>query len=104
MVGTQLLGVRFATLIRFLPPLMLLYVVGTVDGLTERAIRRSCWGRESASLYHRAKYLQLVVLGLGGVALLVWPGRVAWELCVGLVVVVSGGLARLQWVFYKKHL
>jgi len=65
MVGTQLLGVRFATLIRFLPLLLLLYLVGTVDGLTERAIRRSCGGRESASLYHRAKYLQMVVLGLG---------------------------------------
>jgi len=79
MVGTQLLGVRFATLMRFLPLLLLLlfYAVGTVDGLTERAIRRSCGGRESASLYHRAKYLQMVVLGLGGVGLLVWPGPVA---------------------------
>ena len=35
-------------------------------------------GRESASLYHRAKYLQLAVLGLGGVALLMWPGPVRW--------------------------
>ena len=104
MVGTQLLGVRFATFMRFLPLLLLLYAVGTVDGLTERAIRRSCGGRESASLYHRAKYLQMAVLGLGGVALLVWPGPVAWELCAGLIVVVTGGLARQQWAFYKKHL
>ena len=74
MVSTQCLGVRFATLMRFLPLLMLLYVAGTADGLTERGIRRSCGGRESASLYHRAKYLQLVVLGLGGLTLLVWPG------------------------------
>jgi hypothetical protein len=81
MVGTQLLGVRFAILMRFLPLLLLLYAVGTVDGLTERAIRRSCGGRESASLYHRAKYLQMAVLGLGGVALLsgrgLWPGSFA---------------------------
>ena len=104
MVGTQLLGVRFATLMRFLPLLLLLYVVGIVDGLTERGIRRSCGGRESASLYHRAKYLQMVVLGLGGAALLIWPARVAWELCVGVIVVVMGGLARQQWAFYKKHL
>lgn len=104
MVGTQLLGVRFAILLRFLPLLLLLYVVGTADGLTERAIRRSCGGRESASLYHRAKYLQMAALGLGGVALLVWPGSVAWELCTGLIVVVAGGLARQQWAFYKKHL
>ena len=104
MVGTQLLGMRFAMLMRFLPLLMLLYAVGTVDGLTERAIRRSCGGRESASLYHRAKYLQLAVLGLSGVALLVWPGSVPWGLCAGVIVVVTGGLARQQWAFYKKHL
>jgi len=104
MVGTQLLGVRFATLMRFLPLLLLLYAVGTADGLTERAIRRSCGGRESASLYHRAKYLQMAVLGLGGVVLSVWPGPVAWELCAGLIVIVTGGLGRQQWAFYKKHL
>jgi hypothetical protein len=98
------LHLRFATLMRFLPFLLLLYAVGTADGLTEGAIRRSCGGRESASLHHRAKYLQMAVLGLGGVALLVWPGPVAWELCAGLLVFVTGGLLRLQWAFYKKHL
>ena len=104
MVGTQLLGVRLATLIRFLPLLLLFYVVGMSDGLTERAIRRSCGGRESASLYHRAKYSQLVVLGLSGVGLLVWLGPAVWEFCAGSIVVLSWGLARLQWAFYKKHL
>ena len=104
MVGTQLLGVRFAILLRFLPLLALLYVVGAVDGLTDRAIRRSCGGRESASLYHRAKYLQVVVLGLGGLVLLVWPGPVAWEFSVGLIVTLAGVMARLQWAYYKKHL
>ena len=83
---------------------LLLYAVGAADGLTERAIRRSCGGRESASLYHRAKYLQMVALGLGGVALLVWPGPVAWELCAGLIVILTAWLARQQWAFYKKHL
>ena len=104
MVGTQLLGVRFAILIRFLPLLLLLFAVGAVDGLTERAIRKSCGGRESASLYHRAKYLQMAVLGLGGVLVLVWPGSVAWELCTGLIVFGTGWLSQRQWAFYKKHL
>ena len=63
---------RFAILLRFLPLLLLLYAAGTADGLAERAIRRSCGGRESASLYHRAKYLQMAVLALGGVVLLAW--------------------------------
>ena len=104
MVGTQLLGVRIATLLRFAPLLLLLYAVGAADGLTQRAIRRSCGGRESASLYHRAKYLQFAVLGLGGVALLVWPGAVAWATFAGLIVLVTSVLARLQWTFYKRHL
>ena len=55
-------------------------------------------------MYHRAKYLQIVVLGLGGVALLVWPGPVAWGTCMGLVMAVTIGLARQQWAYYKKHL
>lgn len=104
MVGTQLLGVRFAILIRFLPLLLLLYAVGAVDGLTERAIRRSCGGRESASLYHRAKYLQMAVLGLGGVVILVWPGTIAWAPVIAGIAVGSTMLARAQWAYYKKHL
>jgi integrating conjugative element membrane protein (TIGR03747 family) len=104
MVSTQLLGVRAAILARFAPLLLLLYVVGAADGVTQRAIRRACGGRESASVYHRAKYLQLAVLGLGGLALLMWPGPVQWEQCVAVVVALIGGLARVQWAYYKKHL
>ena len=104
MVATQLLGVRMAVLVRFAPLLVLLCAVGAADGLTARAIRRSCGGRESASLYHRAKYSQMAVLGLGGGALLVWPGPVWWELCAGLIVMTMGSLARGQWAYYKKHL
>jgi hypothetical protein len=104
MVGTQLLGVRAAILGRFAPLLLLLYAVGTADGFAQRAIRRACGGRESAGLYHRAKYLQVAVLGLGGVGLLLWPGPVRWELCVPFGTVLAGGLSRLQWAYYKKHM
>ena len=104
MVGTQLLGVRAAILVRFAPLLVLLYAVGAADGFTQRAIRRACGGRESASLYHRAKYLQLAVLGLGGITLLLWPGPVHWELCAALEMVLTSGLASVQWAYYKKHL
>ena len=104
MLGTQVLGVRVAILLRFAPLLLLVFAVGTVDGLIERAIRRVCGGRESASLYHRAKTLQMVVLGLGAVAMVVWPGSMAWGPCVGTMAAATGGLARLQWAYYKKHL
>ena len=104
MLGTQLLGVRAAILARFAPLLLLLYVVGAADGLAQRAIRRDCGGRESASLYHRAKYLQLAVLGLGGLALLMWPVQVQWQLCGPLSAFLTGGLASVQWAYYKKHM
>lgn len=104
MVGTQLLGVRAAILVRFVPLLALLYLVGAADGVSRRAIRRAGGGRESASLYHRAKYLQLILLGLGGVALLTWPGTVVWSVCVVLLAMLIGCLAGVQGAYYKKHL
>ena len=61
MIGTQLLGVRLATLVLTAPLLVLIYIVAGVDGLTQRAIRRASGGRESASLYHRAKHLQVAL-------------------------------------------
>jgi len=98
-----LLSVRAAILARFAPLLLLLYAVGAADGFTQQGIRRACGGRESAGLYHRAKYLK-VVLGLGGVCLLLWPGPVRWELYAPLGAVLLGGLASVQWAYYKKHM
>jgi hypothetical protein len=103
MIGTQLLGVRAGILVRFLPLLALLYGVGAAEGLSQRAIRRAQAARESASLYHRAKYGQVVVLALGGSVLLVWPAPVAWGLCAGVGAVLVGALAAGQWAYYKKH-
>jgi hypothetical protein len=104
MLGTQLLGLRAGILVRFLPLLALLYAVGAAEGLSQRAIRRAQAARESASLYHRAKYGQVVVLALGGAVLLVWPAPVAWGLCGGVGALVVGVLAAEQWAYYKKHI
>jgi hypothetical protein len=103
MIGTQLLGLRAGILVRFLPLLALLYAVGVAEGLSQRAIRRAQAARESASLYHRAKYVQVVVLALGGSALLVWPAPVAGGLCAGVGAALVGVLAAGQWAYYKKH-
>ncbi len=103
MVGIQLLGLRLAIVLRFLPLGALLYGVGTVDGLVQRAIRRAGGGRESAHLYHGAKSAQTVILGLVVPVLLGWPAPVRWDLCLGAIALTLGGLARLQWSFYRKH-
>lgn len=104
MIGTQLFGVRLATLAFTVPLLMLIYLVAAADGLTQRAIRRACGGRESASLYHRAKHLQVAGLGIGVLTMLISPAAFNW-LLVGIPVAAFVGiLTRLQWAYYKKHL
>lgn len=104
MIGTQLLGVRLATLALLAPILVLIYIVAGADGLTQRAIRRASGGRESASLYHRAKHLQVVVLTMGTLGILLWPSSFD-PLLIGVPLVAAvGSFARLQWSYYKKHL
>ncbi len=104
MIGTQLLGVRLATLAMMAPLLVLVYLVAAVDGLTQRAIRRACGGRESASLYHRAKHLQVMLVAMGGVLVLIQPVSIDPRLIGVPVALLVGILARLQWACYKKHL
>jgi len=104
MIGTQLLGVRLATLVLLVPILVLIYLVAGVDGLTQRAIRRASGGRESASVYHRAKHLQVALMAAGLLIGLFWPASVdvRW---IGLPLAIALGiLTRLQWAYYKKHL
>jgi len=103
MLATQLLGVRGAILVQHAPLLLVLYVAGMAEGLSQRAIRRTRGGRESASVYHRAKYLQVVVLGLGIALMLVWPSPLAWGRCAGIGIAAVAMLAALQWTYYKKH-
>jgi len=104
MIGTQLLGVRLATLAMMMPLLVLVYLVAAADGLTQRAIRRACGGRESASLYHRAKHLQVMLVAMGGVLVLIQPVSIDPRLIGVPVAFLVSILARLQWACYKKHL
>ncbi len=104
MLGTQLIGVRLATLVVVLPLIALGYGIAMADGFAQRAIRRVSGGRESSSIYHRAKYLQMVLMVTTGAAFLVLPQPLnPWALCV---VILAGEaiLARFQWTYYKKHL
>ena len=104
MIGTKLLGVRLAMLTLFVPILVFIYIVAGADGLTQRAIRRASGGRESASLYHRAKHLQVAVLSMGTLGILLWPSSFD-PLLIGVTLVAAvGSFARLQWAYYKKHL
>ena len=104
MVGTQVFGVRLATLLMAVPLVTMVFGVSLADGLTQRAIRRACGGRESANLYHRAKHLQVVLLTTVVAVSLLLPisidPRWVWVPSAILIAV----LARTQWTCYKKHL
>lgn len=104
MIGTQLLGVRLATLVLMVPLVALIYLIAAADGLTQRAIRRACGGRESASLYHRAKHLQIALLAIGLLIGLLWPASVDVRAIAVPLAAAFGILTRLQWAYYKKHL
>ena len=104
MVGTQLFGVRLATLLMATPLFALGYCVALADGLAQRAIRSVSGGRESASLYHRAKHLQVVLLAVGGTITLLLPASFdpLWISVPGVAALAI--FTRLQWSYYKKHL
>lgn len=104
MIGTQLLGVRLATLALLAPILVLIYIVAGAEGLTQRAIRRASGGRESASLYHRAKHLQVVLMAISLLICLFWPASFDVRRIFLPLAATLGILTRLQWAYYKKHL
>ena len=104
MVGTQLFGVRIATLMMAIPLFALVYSVALTDGLVQRAVRRASGGHESSSLYHRAKHLQLLLLVTSGAVNLLLPESIDPR-CIWVPgVTVLGILVRIQWAYYKKHL
>ena len=103
MTATQSFGIRLATLIMCAPLLVLAYSIGMADGLVQRAIRRLGGGHESATLYHRTKYLQLALLSLAAALFLILPISFDIRSPLLLSAVISSFMSRYQWTFYKKH-
>jgi integrating conjugative element membrane protein (TIGR03747 family) len=103
MLGTQIMGVRLATLVIGLPLLILTYAVAMTDGLVQRAIRRVSGGRESSSIYHRAKYLQIVLIAITIAIFLLWPASIDFPAMLCMAMAIAAVLARVQWSYYKKH-
>lgn len=104
MVGTQLLLVRLAALTTAIPTLALAYGIGLLDGLVARSVRRSSGGRESATRYHRAKYLHASLVSMLLMFYFWWPERVELSHIVLILAVAGGVLLGVQAKFYKKYL
>lgn len=54
-VATQCLLIKLVILLTAIPLLSVTALVGVVDGLSQRAIRTACLGRESSYLFHQLK-------------------------------------------------
>jgi len=103
MLATKLYGLRLALWLSAILPVVLGYAVGMIDGLVERSIRRYCGGRESATLYHRAKYAIAGVVGLWLFSYICVPTTIDLRWGSWVVAGAVGVLARLQWKYYKKY-
>lgn len=104
LTGTYIFATRTAMYLCALPLLLLAAAVGLVDGLVARAQRQANAGRESASIYHRAKLAMTFVPIMGYLVFLAvptigapCPSLIALGVAVGLCV-------RIQASYYKKYL
>ena len=101
---TQIYGLRLAVLILALPVFALFGVVGIVEGLVRRDLRRWRGGRESAFIYHWYKRFGLPIVGVGCTLYLalpfsVTPEQVITPLATTLALAVSNSAAS-----FKKYL
>lgn len=104
MTGTWLVGFRLASAAGVLWLVVLVWVIGLTDGLSERAMRRECAGRESANLYHRAKYFHFFGLPVALAMYCTLPFNISPALMFYPIVLATAMLSRMQWKYYKKYL
>lgn len=104
LAGSQVIAVRLAIVASFLPWAGFLYSVAVVDGLVERSRRKFGGGRESSTLYHRAKYFQVTFFTIALAAYLWWPNAVEPTAIIATSTAMCAYLARLQAKYYKKYI
>jgi integrating conjugative element membrane protein (TIGR03747 family) len=104
MMITRLYGAKIAMLAGALPLFLIAYVVAMVDGLVARYIRKQGGGRESAFIYHRAKWGIVMLTGTAVIFLLLLPLNYSPRWILPGAAATIGLLARIQWAYYKKYL
>ncbi|EHK71633.1 hypothetical protein PPL19_08116 [Pseudomonas psychrotolerans L19] len=97
-------GIRSLLLLQALPLLILSVLVGTVDGLVRRQVRRFNVQRESGYLHHRAKALFLPLALLPGFMYLVLPVSLSIASFAIVSAILSGLMAAIVVGSFKKHL
>lgn len=102
-LSTYGFAIRTAVYAAILPMLIVCCSLGVVDGLVFRARRKANAGRESSSLYHRAKFGVTFALITAYLIALVLPRLEAPTQLLFPTAGVVAGLLGLQAAFYKKY-
>jgi integrating conjugative element membrane protein (TIGR03747 family) len=101
---TQVFALRLAVLTLSLPVFGLASLVGTLDGLVQRDLRRWGGGRESSFLYHHARRLIWPVFLLAWVLYLSLPTSLHPSLAILPFAAVVGVLMAVTAASFKKYL
>lgn len=104
LTGSQVISIRAAIMVSYLPWIGFMYLLAFVDGAIERTRRKFGAGRESSTVYHRAKYFQVTMATVVSAAYLWWPGDVDPLLVVVPATIACAALGRFQVKYYKKYI
>lgn len=102
--SVYLFGVRLGQTIQVVPVLLLLLLVYGHDGWIQRSIRRTSAGKESASVYHRAKkYSSSLIIPFIAAIYLCSPVKYEPMWLFLPFILVSALMVRMQMTYYKKY-
>ncbi len=101
---TAVFAVRLAVLALSAPAFVLLALIGIIDGLVQRDIRRWSGGRESAFIYHWAKKFVMPSLTLPWMIYLAMPVSIHPNLIVLPFAVLFAGAVMVMVSTFKKYL
>ncbi len=105
LVGIKLLLIRLYLLLHWSILFVILGVVGLMDGLAQRYIRRQAAGRESALVYHNAKPLIALSFILGIFIDLILPVSLIHTEWILVISTITFGLAlQMTAKSFKKYL
>lgn len=103
--STVLYAAKLGVVLSLLPLFALWLLAFAVDGFVQRYIRRACAGRESATIYHRAKLYGFKMLPpMAAVIFLCAPTPLHPAAVFLPAALFSAVLVRLQATYYKKYL
>lgn len=99
----RIISLRLGNAVFFALFALYLAIPALTDGFVQRRIRQENASRESAGIYHRAKYWRIGILSAGLLAYLSWP-TVTSPLWLMLPVGALEAMIYLQAKFLKKYL